>query len=46
MKQLILSPLNHRPATMTAVCLFVHIPGNHRAGTKDNVLLEVLAEIL
>jgi hypothetical protein len=37
--------LDHRLVTAAAVCLFVHIPGNDRLGTKDNVFLEMLTDL-
>jgi len=46
MEKLILSRLHHRPAATLAVCFFVYIPGNDRAGTKDNIFLEMLADLL
>src|SRR5450759_1840800 len=45
MEQLILSRLHHGPPATLTVCFFVYIPGNDRAGTKDDIFLEMLADL-
>jgi hypothetical protein len=45
MEKLILSRLHHRPAATPTVCFLVYIPGNDGAGPKDDIFLEMLADL-
>jgi hypothetical protein len=46
MDTLILCRLHDRSATSEAVGFFVEIAGNDRAGTKDNIFLEMLTDLI